>query len=48
MAGAGERQLNFREPWTKQGKVISLACFLNPTPSSYEYECTLIAQPRTN
>ena len=45
---ARARQLNFREPWTRQGKVISLACFLNPTASSFEYDCTLVAQPCTN
>ena len=45
---ARARQLNFRDPWTKQGKVISLACFLNPTASSFEYDCTLVAQPCTN
>ena len=45
---ARARQLNFRDPWTKQGKVISLACFLHPTPSSHQYECTLVAQPCTN
>ena len=45
---ARARQLNFRDPWTKQGKVISLACFLHPTASSYQYECTLVAQPCMN
>lgn len=45
---ARARQLNFRGPWTKQGKVISLACFLHPTASSYQYECTLVAQPCTD
>jgi hypothetical protein len=45
---ARARQLNFREPWTKQGKVISLACFLHTTASSHQYECTLVAQPCTD
>jgi hypothetical protein len=45
---ARARQLNFRDPWTRQGKVISLACFLHPNASSYQYECTLVAQPCTN